>query len=70
MAKREISTMRILNYMFILLTVLGALNWGLIGLLSFDMVAALFGSMSILSRIIYILFAFSGIYCIVYGRNV
>jgi hypothetical protein len=33
----------------------GGLNWGLVGLFGFDLVAALFGEMSILSRIVYTL---------------
>ncbi len=35
------------------LCLIGALNWGLVGLFGFDLVAFLFGAMSILSRIIY-----------------
>ncbi|WP_053956098.1 DUF378 domain-containing protein [Inediibacterium massiliense] len=49
----------------LLLVVIGALNWGLIGLFQFDLVAALFGgSASILSRIVYSLVGLSGIYAI------
>lgn len=35
------------------LVLIGALNWGLIGLFGFDLVAALFGPMTLLSRIVY-----------------
>ena len=35
------------------LCLIGALNWGLVGLFGFDLVAFLFGAMSIVSRIIY-----------------
>ena len=35
------------------LSIIGAVNWGLIGLFKFDLVAFLFGSMTLLSRIIY-----------------
>lgn len=48
---------------FILLVV-GGLNWGLIGFLNFDLVAAIFGPMSLLSRIIYSLVGISAIYSI------
>ncbi len=39
----------------LILTIIGGLNWGLVGLFGFDLVAFLFGSMSVLSRIVYIL---------------
>ena len=38
------------------LSIIGAVNWGLIGLFKFDLVAFLFGSMTLLSRIIYAVF--------------
>ena len=41
------------NYVLIPLTIIGALNWGLIGIFGFDLVAWLFGPGSILSSIIY-----------------
>ena len=41
--------------------IVGALNWLLIGLFNFDLVATLFGTMSVLSRIIYSLVGISGI---------
>ncbi len=37
------------------LTVIGAINWGLVGIFKFDLVAALFGNMSVFSRILYVL---------------
>lgn len=43
------------------LVIVGALNWLLIGLFNFDLVATLFGTMSILSRIVYSLVGLSGI---------
>ena len=47
------------------LLVIGGLNWGLVGVFNFDLVAAIFGDMSILSRIVYSLVGFSAIYDIV-----
>lgn len=44
--------------------VIGCINWGLIGLFNFNLVAILFGSMSLLSRIIYCLVGLSGLYLI------
>lgn len=53
-----------LDWIAIVLTVIGALNWGLIGLFSFDLVAFLFGTMTLLSRIVYTLVGISGLYLI------
>ena len=44
------------------LSIIGAVNWGLIGLFKFDLVAFLFGSMTLLSRIIYTIVGICGIY--------
>ncbi len=46
------------------LTIVGAINWGLIGFLKFDLVAYLFGNMSMLSRIIYGIVGICGLYLI------
>lgn len=49
----------------LLLVIIGALNWGLIGLFRFDLVANLFGgSGSLISRIIYSLVGLAGVWCI------
>lgn len=49
----------------LLLSIIGALNWGLIGFFQFDLVAWLFGGQTaLLSRIIYALVGLSGIWCI------
>lgn len=49
-----------------ILVIVGALNWGLVGLFQFDLVAAIvglqFGEVNMVSRIIYILVALAGIY--------
>ena len=44
------------------IAIIGAVNWGLIGLFRFDLVAFLFGDMSWLSRIVYVLVGISGLY--------
>lgn len=46
------------------LSIIGAVNCGLIGLFKFDLVAFLFGSMTLLSRIIYTIVGICGIYLI------
>ena len=53
--------MKILYYIALTLVIVGALNWLLIGLLDFDLVATLFGEMSMLSRIVYSLVGLSGL---------
>ena len=45
----------------LVVTIIGAVNWGLIGLLDFDLVAFLFGEMSMLSRAIYTLVGITGL---------
>ncbi len=49
----------------IALVVIGALNWGLVGLFNFDLVAAIFGPLTVLSRIVYALVAIAGLYLII-----
>lgn len=49
----------------LVLTVIGALNWGSIGLFQFDIVAWIFGGQdALLSRIIYTVVALAGVWCI------
>ncbi len=43
---------RILDYTALVLVVIGAINWGLVGFFKFDLVAFIFGDMSVVSRII------------------
>ena len=54
--------MRAINSVTLLLLIVGGLNWGLVGLFDFDLVAALFGEMSALSRIVYVLVGVSALY--------
>lgn len=54
-----------LDRIALILVIIGALNWGSIGIFQFDFVAALFGGpTATISRIIYTLVAISGIWCI------
>ena len=53
--------MKLLYNIALTLVIVGALNWLLIGLFDFDLVASLFGAMSAFSRIIYTLVGLSGI---------
>lgn len=47
------------------LVLIGALNWGLVGMFNFDLVAALFGYSSVMSRIIYSLVGIAAVVCII-----
>lgn len=61
--------MKVLDYTALALSIIGAINWGLIGLFRFDLVAFLFGNMSMLSRIVYVLVGVSGLYLLtLFGR--
>ncbi|CAD7027963.1 hypothetical protein REJC140_02567 [Pseudorhizobium endolithicum] len=54
--------MKALNIITLALLIVGGLNWGLVGLFSFDLVAAIFGAGSLLARIVYILVGVSAVY--------
>lgn len=53
--------MRALKIISYILVIIGALNWGLVGLFNFDLVALIFGDMSLLARIVYIAVGVSAI---------
>ena len=53
--------MNIVQKAALVLTIIGALNWGMIGLFNFDLVASIFGSMTIVSRTIYTLVGIAGL---------
>ena len=48
----------------VILSIIGALNWGLVGAFQFDLVGVIFGDMTALSRLIYIIVGLAGIYLI------
>lgn len=61
--------MKVIDYVLLTLVIIGAVNWGLIGFLDFDLVRVIFGDMSLLSRIIYAAVGIGGLYAIsYYGR--
>lgn len=54
-----------LDKIALILTIVGALNWGSIGLFQYDLVAWLFGGQNaMLSRIVYTLIALAGVWCV------
>lgn len=57
--------MNVLRQVALTLIIIGAINWGLIGLFNFDLVATIFGGQdSLISRVIYILVGLSGLYAL------
>ena len=53
--------METLQKVLLAITIIGAVNWGLIGLFDFDLVAFIFGNMTLLSRIVYTVVAVCGL---------
>ncbi len=53
-----------LSWVAIILIIIGGLNWGLVGFFEFDLVGAIFGNMSIVSRIVYALVGLAAVYTI------
>jgi len=56
--------LNILDWIAVILVVVGGLNWGLVGILKFDLVATIFGDMSSISRVVYALVGVAAIYTI------
>ena len=52
----------IIDRLALALVVIGALNWGLIGIFGFNLVSWIFGSVTVLSRLVYILVGLGGIW--------
>jgi uncharacterized membrane protein YuzA (DUF378 family) len=50
------------DIVMLIILIIGGINWGLVGLFKFDLVAAIFGEMSALTRIIYVLVGVSALY--------
>ena len=58
-----------LDYTALTLVIIGAVNWGLIGIFKLDLVNLIFGNMTWMSRVIYTLIGISGLYLLsLYGR--
>lgn len=56
--------MKIIDKIALVLVIIGAINWGLIGFFNFNLVSLIFGNMTVLSRIIYALVGISGLWAI------
>lgn len=56
--------MKIIDKIALILVIIGAINWGLIGIFNFNIVELIFGNMTIITRIIYALVGISGLWAI------
>ena len=62
-------TPNVLDYIALVLTIVGGINWGLVGAFDFDLVASIFGDMTTATRAVYILVGLAALYCLTFlGR--
>jgi uncharacterized membrane protein YuzA (DUF378 family) len=54
--------LNVIDWLALVLVIVGALNWGLVGAFNFNLVSTLFGDMSSISRIVYVLVGLSAVY--------
>ncbi len=59
----------VLDWIALVLVIVGGLNWGLVGLLNFNLVSAIFGSVTWLMNLVYILVGVAALYLIYYLRK-
>ena len=62
--------MYVLKIITYILVIVGAINWGMVGFLGVDLVASIFGEMSVFSRIIYGLVGISAIILLILNREI
>ena len=66
----EVFQMKLVHYIALTLVIIGALNWLLVGAFEFNLVDAIFGVSSILSRIIYVLVGVAGLWSIMFYKYI
>jgi uncharacterized membrane protein YuzA (DUF378 family) len=54
------------DWIALILVIVGGLNWGLVGAFQFDLVQAILGAIPVLARIVYVLVGLAGLYTIYY----
>lgn len=62
--------MKVVNIIALVLIIIGAINWGLIGAFNFNLVDMLFGVNTILSRIIYGLVGIAGLWALTFFNRI
>jgi uncharacterized membrane protein YuzA (DUF378 family) len=60
-----VKNLNALDWIALILVIIGGLNWGLVGIFGFDLVAWIFASIYVVARIVYILVALAAIYMII-----
>jgi uncharacterized membrane protein YuzA (DUF378 family) len=68
--KKGRSVMYALKIIAYILVIIGAINWGLVGFFGFDLVAAIFGEMTLLARIVYGLVGISALILLFVNRDI
>lgn len=58
--------MKVINGIALTLVIIGSINWLLVGLFQFNLVDSIFGSLSVISRIIYTIVGIAGLWCIAF----
>lgn len=58
--------MKVLNCIALTLVVIGALNWGLVGLFNFNLVTYIFAKAAVVSRIIFTIVGIAGLWCLTF----
>lgn len=61
--------MKVLNAIALILLIIGGLNWGLVGVFNFDLVASIFWVASVLSNIVYTLVWVSALYSLIFNNK-
>jgi len=56
--------MHVIDWLALVLVIVGGVNWGLVGIFNFDLVATIFGDMSMLARVVYTLVGLSAVYMV------
>jgi len=55
-----------IGWIVVILVIVGGLNWGLVGAFNYDLVAAIFGTMTVASRVVYVLVGLSALWMLIW----
>jgi hypothetical protein len=68
--KKSMKNLNVLDWIALILIIIGGINWGLIGLFNYNLVGSILGgNMSAIARIVYVLVGISAVYYIVVAAN-
>ena len=62
--------MKTIDILALVLLIIGGLNWGLVGIFNFDIVSALFGMGTTMSKAVYALIGLSGLYYVICWQKI